>query len=151
MWSFRKTLFIPIVVVVCFSLAALVARPAYAATIPAASVHTASPHTHTQPFTSGGGCLSSADGRVSACISVTSSRVVLPDAYISCSPSATYVSIVLHDDTSNTSQPAYFTSGGCGHLVGWGMADTANHLYETEVYACFNGPCEQQPSKGQIG
>ncbi len=118
------------------------AKTAYAASIGTRSASV-------RPLTSGGGCNTSTDGRVSACISVNSSHQIVADAYMN----NNYVAEVqeyIYDATTGQSTTLYWLGYGSGHF-GCVIIPDAGHLYWATVKETTICCSEQLSSPMQWG
>lgn len=142
---FMKTRLLAVLVMACFS-GVFFVSPVSAATI-STSTHQTTAHTLSQqvnPLASGGGC-SAANPAVAACISINSSKLVIPDAYVNLSLGCPYEADIL--TWWRTSDGAYHDiyavagTGSCvyGHFYGHQVPLFANTLYYyTEAIAFYS-------------
>jgi hypothetical protein len=100
------------------------------------AVVSAHPASHQVQLVSGGGCSTSSDGLVGACLGINGQA----DIYLNKGVCADFYDIQLKDLTAGTRLDAS-NEAGClvGHYLGPKMTIVAGHTYVTTAYVEYNG------------
>lgn len=119
------------------------AKTAYAASISARSASVT-------PLTSGGGCATSSNGSITACISVNGAHQIVADGYLHSNCGAG-IKIGIYDATRGVLLgPYWFSTNGCGHVGNLDLVDEG-HTYWTDFFAYYYGNTDEVSSPIQYG